>query len=88
MLDLANSYCEIQLKHNCEHIIKQGITVENAAMLYAAAIKYDARVRLLFCDEYHGCSLGGPLGSSGDKNYKKNLYQKYQNCGDTALTVK
>ena len=44
LLDLANAYCENQLKRHCERIIKQGISVENAAMLYAAAIKYEARV--------------------------------------------
>jgi len=45
LLDLANSYCETQLKRLCERIIKQGITVDNAAMLLAAALKYEARVR-------------------------------------------
>ena len=43
---MANSYCETQLKRLCERIIKQGITVENAAMLLAAALKYEAAVRL------------------------------------------
>lgn len=46
LLELANSYCETSLKKECEQIIKQGITVENAAMLYAAAIKFDAKVRI------------------------------------------
>ena len=45
LLDLANAYCESQLKRVCERIIKQGITIENTAMLYAAAIKYEAKVR-------------------------------------------
>ena len=40
VLDLANSYCEQQLKRRCERIIRQGITVDNVAMLYATAIKY------------------------------------------------
>ena len=44
LLDLANSYCEDQLKRLCERIIKQGITVDNAAMLLAAAIKFEASV--------------------------------------------
>jgi len=43
LLDLANSYCETQLKCLCERIIKQGITVDNAAMLLAAALKYEAQ---------------------------------------------
>ena len=45
LLDLANSYCETQLERLCERIIKQGITVDNAAMLLAAALKYEAVVR-------------------------------------------
>ena len=48
LLDLANAYCESQLKRVCERIIKQGITIENTAMLYAAAIKYEAKVRKTF----------------------------------------
>ena len=40
LLDLANSYCEQQLKRGGERIIRQGITVDNVAMLYATAIKY------------------------------------------------
>lgn len=52
LLDLANSYCETQLKHQCERIIKQGITVENAAMLLAAAIKYEASDLEEFCFKF------------------------------------
>lgn len=43
LLDLANAYCETRLKRLCERCIRQGITIDNAAMLYAAAIKFDAR---------------------------------------------
>lgn len=42
LLDLANAYCEQQLKSKCESVLRCAITVDNAAMLYAAAIKYDA----------------------------------------------
>lgn len=44
LLDLANAYCEEALKRDCERIIRHGITTENAAMLYAVAIKYEATV--------------------------------------------
>lgn len=44
LLDLANAYCEPSLKRICEHIIKKGITTENVAMLYAAAVKFEAKV--------------------------------------------
>ena len=46
LLDLANSYCELQLKRRCERIIRQGITVDNVAMLYATAIKYQVSLLL------------------------------------------
>ncbi|XP_076159820.1 RCC1 and BTB domain-containing protein 1 isoform X3 [Alosa pseudoharengus] len=42
LLDLATSYCENRLKRLCQHIIKRGITVENAFSLLSAAIRYDA----------------------------------------------
>ncbi|KAH9370610.1 hypothetical protein HPB48_010727 [Haemaphysalis longicornis] len=44
LLDLANSYCEAQLKRHCERIIMHGVLVDNVAMLYAAAIKFEAKV--------------------------------------------
>nr|CAD7459960.1 unnamed protein product [Timema tahoe] len=44
LLDLANAYCESHLKRRCEQIIKHGITVENAAMLYSTALLYQAKV--------------------------------------------
>ncbi|GAB6029092.1 RCC1 and BTB domain-containing protein 2 [Chamberlinius hualienensis] len=49
LLDLANSYCEYQLKRQCQQMIKRGITVENAALLYAASIKYEAKDLEEFC---------------------------------------
>ena len=45
LLDLANAYCELILKKLCEQIIKKGMTTDNVAMLYAAAIKFEAKVR-------------------------------------------
>ncbi|XP_075873601.1 RCC1 and BTB domain-containing protein 1-like [Nelusetta ayraudi] len=49
LLDLATSYCEKQLKHLCQQIIKRGITVENALTLLSAAMKYDAEDLEGFC---------------------------------------
>ena len=46
LLDLANAYCEPILKKQCEQIIRHGITVQNVAMLYAASIKFEAKVRI------------------------------------------
>ncbi len=49
LLDLANSYCEDLLKEKCADIIRNGITVENAVMLYAAALRFDAADLEEFC---------------------------------------
>ena len=47
LLDLANAYCEPILKKQCEQIIRHGITVQNVAMLYAASIKFEAKVTVI-----------------------------------------
>jgi len=52
LLDLANAYCETQLKRRCEQIIKQGITVENAVVLYSTAIAYEAKELEEFCFKF------------------------------------
>uniref|UniRef100_A0A3B3SNV1 Regulator of chromosome condensation (RCC1) and BTB (POZ) domain containing protein 1 n=1 Tax=Paramormyrops kingsleyae TaxID=1676925 RepID=A0A3B3SNV1_9TELE len=49
LLDLATSYCENRLKRLCQHIIKRGITVENAFSLLSAAVRYDAEDLEEFC---------------------------------------
>jgi len=52
LLDLANSYCEAQLKRHCEFLIRQQITVENVALLYATALRYQAKDLEEFCLRY------------------------------------
>lgn len=52
LLDLATSYCESGLKHQCEKLIKEGISVENSAILFAAAIKYNAKELEEYCFRY------------------------------------
>lgn len=52
LLDLANSYCEVTLKRKCEEIIRQGVSVENVAMLYATAIKFQAIDLEKFCFKF------------------------------------
>ena len=44
LLDLATSYCENGLKSQCQKLIKNGINEDNAALYFAAAIKYQAEV--------------------------------------------
>ncbi|NP_001017352.2 RCC1 and BTB domain-containing protein 1 [Xenopus tropicalis] len=49
LLDLATSYCENRLKKLCQHIIKRGITVDNAFLLLSAAVRYEAEDLEDFC---------------------------------------
>lgn len=44
LLKLANYYCETRLRNECETLIKQSITIDNASRLYASAISYNAKV--------------------------------------------
>lgn len=43
---MANAYCENNLKRHCIQMIKQGITISNAAYLYSVAIEYNAKVAI------------------------------------------
>ncbi|XP_012274821.1 RCC1 and BTB domain-containing protein 1 [Orussus abietinus] len=52
LLDLANIYFETQLKRRCVQMIKQGITVLNAAFLYSTAIEYNAQELEDFCFKF------------------------------------
>ncbi|KAL6101054.1 rcbtb1 [Pungitius sinensis] len=52
LLDLATSYCENRLKRLCQHIIKRGITAENAFSLLSAAVRYDAKDLEEFCFKF------------------------------------
>ncbi|XP_070539081.1 RCC1 and BTB domain-containing protein 1-like [Ptychodera flava] len=85
LLDLANSYCENHLKKLCEGIIKQGITVENGAMLYAAAIKYEAKELEDFCFEFKVKHLTAVAHTEAfsklDENTLKNFITKAASCG-------
>ncbi|XP_011699349.1 PREDICTED: RCC1 and BTB domain-containing protein 1-like isoform X2 [Wasmannia auropunctata] len=52
LLDLANAYCESNLKKHCIRMIKQGITVSNVAYLYSIAIEYSAEELEEFCFKF------------------------------------
>ena len=45
LLELADSYCEKELKRLCEKLIWQGVTVDNVATLMTLASKYSTSVR-------------------------------------------
>ena len=44
LLDLADSYCEKQLKRICERLLWQSVSIDNVASLIAVADKYKAGV--------------------------------------------
>ena len=44
LLDLADSYCEIELKKRCERLLCQRVSTDNVAVFLAVAPKYKAEV--------------------------------------------
>ena len=44
LLELADSYCEKELKKHCERLIWQSVTVDNVATLMTLASKYRTSV--------------------------------------------
>ncbi|XP_018048391.1 PREDICTED: RCC1 and BTB domain-containing protein 1-like isoform X1 [Atta colombica] len=52
LLDLAEEYCESNLKQYCIHMIKQGITVSNVAHFYAIAVKCNLQELEKFCVKF------------------------------------
>lgn len=44
LLDLADSYCEIELKKRCERLLWQRVSTDNVAVFLAVAAKYKAEV--------------------------------------------
>ncbi|XP_020287366.1 RCC1 and BTB domain-containing protein 1-like [Pseudomyrmex gracilis] len=52
LLDLANAYCENNLKRRCIRMIKQEISVANVAFLYSTAIEYNAKELEEFCFKF------------------------------------
>lgn len=44
LLELADCYCETELKRKCEVLLKQTISVENALKLYTIGVRYQAKV--------------------------------------------
>lgn len=49
LLDLANAYCESELKSRCQQLIRQSVSVENVATLYATGMKYEAQDLENYC---------------------------------------
>ncbi|XP_018308499.1 RCC1 and BTB domain-containing protein 1 [Mycetomoellerius zeteki] len=52
LLDLAEEYCESNLKQHCIQLIKQGITVSNVAYFYRIAVKHNAKDLKDFCIKF------------------------------------
>lgn len=85
LLDLATSYCENRLKKLCQHIIKRGITVENAFSLLSAAVRYDAEDLEEFCFKFCVNHLTEVTQTAGfwqiDGSLLKEFISKASKCG-------
>lgn len=46
LLELADCYCESDLKQHCEQILTDYITVENVIQFYTLAVHHQAKVRI------------------------------------------
>ncbi|MGH0126523.1 UNVERIFIED_CONTAM: hypothetical protein FKN15_028894 [Acipenser sinensis] len=85
LLDLATSYCENKLKKLCQHIIKRGITVENAFSLLSAVVRYDAEDLEEFCFKFCVNHLTEVTQTAGfwqiDGSLLKEFISKASKCG-------
>ncbi|XP_049584355.1 RCC1 and BTB domain-containing protein 1 isoform X1 [Syngnathus scovelli] len=85
LLDLATSYCENRLKRLCQHIIKSGITVENAFTLLSAAVQYDAEDLEEFCFKFCVNHLTRVTQTDAfcqiDGNLLKDFIRRASRCG-------
>ncbi|KYN01660.1 PREDICTED: RCC1 and BTB domain-containing protein 1-like [Cyphomyrmex costatus] len=52
LLDLAETYCEKNLKQTCIQMIKQGITASNVEYFYGIAVKYTLEELQEFCIKF------------------------------------
>jgi RCC1 and BTB domain-containing protein len=57
LYDLANSYCEEDLKQKCAEIIKNEISVVNAFTLFSSAVKYNSQELENFCLKFAANNL-------------------------------
>jgi len=85
LLDLANAYCEDKLKRVCERLIRQGIDVENAALLYSTAITFHAKELEDFCFRFSLNHMTAVVQSKGfaslDETTIKNFISKAAKAG-------
>ncbi|KAM6985977.1 RCC1 and BTB domain-containing protein 1-like isoform 2-T2 [Aplochiton taeniatus] len=85
LLDLATSYCENRLKRLCQHIIKRGITVENAFSLLSAAMRFEAADLEEFCFKFCVNHLTEVTQTAAfgqiDGNMLKQFIYKASRCG-------
>ncbi|KAH9512730.1 RCC1 and BTB domain-containing protein 1 [Bulinus truncatus] len=85
LLDLSNAYCEELLKMKCEALIRQSISMENVAMLYAAAIKFGAQQLEDFCFRFSLNHMSAVTQSEAfnklDESVVKNFIKKASEAG-------
>lgn len=84
LLELANAYCESDLKFKCERLIRHGISVENVSLIYSAAIKYEAKDLEDYCFRFALVNLTAVVQTESfykldESNTKKLIVRASQN---------
>jgi RCC1 and BTB domain-containing protein len=72
LLDLANSYCEEELKEKCFSLIINELKVENFCAIYSAAVKYESNELEDFCIEFASNNVREICKSVGFPEMDKN----------------
>ncbi|KAL1140940.1 hypothetical protein AAG570_000868 [Ranatra chinensis] len=85
LMELASAYCEDTLKRLCERLIRKGIDVENAALLYSTAIGYRAKELEEFCFRFSLNHMTAVVQSKGfaslDATTVKNFIERAAKAG-------
>ncbi|XP_054155256.1 RCC1 and BTB domain-containing protein 1-like [Oppia nitens] len=77
LYDLANSYCEDDLKEKCAQIIKNQISVQNAITLYASAVKYNSQELETFCVKFAANNLNDVCMTTAFDEIEPNLCKRF-----------
>ena len=77
LYDLANSYCEEDLKDKCSQIIKNQISVQNAFSLYTSSVKYNCQELEHFCLKFAAYNLNDVCLTSGFETIEPELCKRF-----------
>ena len=77
LYDLANSYCEDDLKDKCVELIKSQITVDNAFALYSSSVKYKSKQLENFCLKFAANNLNDVCLTEAFDQIEANLCKRF-----------